>query len=110
MSRSRGRALAPRAAPGVVNVPKLKAFLESLTKLGDVRIIINTGVAVHACAAVVRARDNEMRALSNSACSTQVLESVTTFEGLFYSPVPNKCAHARRGMPSHAHTHTHTSL
>jgi hypothetical protein len=36
------------AAPGVVDVPKLKAFLESLTTLGDIRIIINTGVAVRA--------------------------------------------------------------
>jgi hypothetical protein len=45
----------------VVDVPKLKAFLESLTTLGDIRIIINTGVAVRvlssgALVLVVRAR------------------------------------------------------
>lgn len=46
----------------------MKTFLEALKTLGDVRIITNNGCAV--------------------------LESVTTFEGLFYSPVPGKGEYA----------------
>ena len=51
----------------------VKSFLEELKALGDVRIITNNGCAV--------------------------LESVATFDGLFYSPVPGKGEYANLIKP-----------
>ena len=64
--RRSARVCASGAAAGTpqTNVPLVKEFLAALPSLGSVRLIVQTG--------------------------TVVLESVTTFEGLFYSPVPGK--------------------
>ena len=56
------------AAAPQTNVPLVKEFLAALPSLGSVRLIVQTG--------------------------TVVLESVTTFDGLFYSPVPGKGEYA----------------
>ncbi len=76
-----------RTAPSPVNVALVKSFLEDLKALGDVRIITNNGCAARQRGSFARARHSLPLRL---ACA-QVLESVTTFEGLFYATVPNKC-------------------
>ena len=72
-----------------MNVPKVKEFLEAMKPLGSIRIITNNGVAVRRqCLAPATST------LTRGRCA-QVLESVTSFEGMFYADVPNKCAAAR---------------
>ena len=84
-----------------MNVPKVKEFLEAMKALGSIRIITNNGVAV-------RRRWRRVCAATSTLTrgrAAQVLESVTSFEGMFYADVPNKCAlaawyHLRRRMPN----------
>ena len=76
-----------------MNVPKVKEFLEAMKALGSIRIITNNGVAVRR-----RRRAAPATSTLTRGRGAQVLESVTSFEGMFYADVPNKCAAARRGV------------
>ena len=71
-----------------MNVPKVKEFLDGLKALGSIRIITNNGVAVRCCCVMPHWLPPE------ASRPAQVLESVTSFEGLFYADVPNKCVRA----------------
>ena len=75
-----------------MNVPKVKEFLEGMKALGSIRIITNNGVAVRPRAALSARHHVDADACLPRRRGAQVLESVTSFEGMFYADVPNKCA------------------
>ena len=80
---------ASRAASSV-NVTLVKSFLEELKSLGDIRLIMNDGCAVRQLA------EPWLVSPLLTPWPAQVLESVTTFDGLFYAQVPNKCVLSSR--------------